>query len=259
MKQWATMPSVGGNGTGEAIGFAMRTNYVWAVLLAVLVWACGGTAARAAEPEGVALAIVYDTSGSMKDLVRDASGKRAPKYKIANRALEHIARQIEAYTAKAPAGSARRLDAALFTFDGAGTREVVKFGPFDAQALITWARNFHSPGRGTPLGAALETAAHTVLKSNLPRKHVLVLTDGENTVGADPAEVLPGLNEQAARKHAAFSVHFVAFDVDARVFAPLKKLGATVLGAADEPQLNAGLAHILQHQILLEDEEPKKN
>ena len=237
------------------------TECVLAVFMVLLGWACGGSPVGAAEPEGVALAIVYDTSGSMKELVRGTDGKRAPKYRIANRALEHIARQIQEYAGKAPAGSARQLQAGLFTFDGSGTREAVKFGPFDAQAIIDWARHFRQPGSGTPLGTALQTAVNTVLQSELPHKHVLVITDGANTVGPDPAEVLPGLKQKAEQKHAAFSVHFVAFDVDARQFAAVKKLGATVLSAADEPQLNASLADILQHKILLEDEEPpvKKN
>ena len=46
--------------------------------------------------------------------------------------------------------------------------------------------------------------------------------------------------------------------MDAKVFDPLKKLGATVVGAADEKQLNSQLEFILQKKILLEDEEPAK-
>jgi len=50
----------------------------------------------------------------------------------------------------------------------------------------------------------------------------------------------------------------VAFDVDAKVFAAVKKQGATVVGAADEKQLDAQLQFILQKKILLEEEEPPK-
>jgi len=57
------------------------------------------------------------------------------------------------------------------------------------------------------------------------------------------------------RNQAQLSVHFVAFDVDAKVFDPVKKLGATVVGALDETQLNAQLSFILQKKILLEEEE----
>jgi len=77
-----------------------------------------------------------------------------------------------------------------------------------------------------------------------------------NTVGPDPAATLPALQKQAAQQQTTLSVHFVAFDVDAKVFDPLKKLGATVVGAADEKQLNSQLQFILERKILLEEEEP---
>ena len=66
-----------------------------------------GTACRAAEQEGVALAIIYDTSGSMHDTVRDSTGRAAPKYVIANRALVAVAKQIQAF-ASSTAGPAPR-------------------------------------------------------------------------------------------------------------------------------------------------------
>ncbi|MEI6782416.1 MAG: hypothetical protein WCQ21_16015, partial [Verrucomicrobiota bacterium] len=66
----------------------------------------------------------------------------------------------------------------------------------------------------------------------------------------------PQLKQQAEDKHATVSVHFVAFDVDAGVFDSVKKLGATVVGAADEKQLNTQLEYILKRKILLEEEEP---
>jgi hypothetical protein len=90
---------------------------------------------------------------------------------------------------------------------------------------------------------------------------VLVITDGINTVGDDPAAVMPRLRRLAEQKQDRLSVHFVAFDVNAKVFDRVKKLGATVVGASDETQLNSQLEFILQKKILLEDEEPpaKKN
>ena len=70
--------------------------------------------------------------------------------------------------------------------------------------------------------------------------------------------MLPALKRQAEQKQTHLSVHFVAFDVDARQFSAVKRLGATVVGAADEKQLNTQLEFILKRQILLEEEEPKK-
>ena len=50
------------------------------------------------------------------------------------------------------------------------------------------------------------------------------------------------------------SAGFVAFDVDVRAFAGVKKLGATLLSAAHESQLNDKPGFILEEKILLEKE-----
>jgi uncharacterized protein YegL len=217
-----------------------------------------GTTCRAAGQDGVALAIVYDTSGSMHDAVRDSTGKSSPKYVIANRALSAVAKQIQAFASSNASGAPRKVEAGLFVFSGESVREAVKFGPFDAEALEQFARSFSSPSGNTPLGNALTVATRKVLSSPLSRKHVLIITDGMNTAGPTPSEVMPRLKQQAQEKQATVSVHFVAFDVDAKVFAPVKKLGATVVGASDEKQLNTQLEYILQRKILLEEEEPVK-
>jgi len=217
-----------------------------------------GTTCRAAEEDGVALAIIYDTSGSMNEPVRDSTGKPSPKYVVANRALAAVAKQIQAFASGGAAGAPRKVQAGLFVFSGNSARQAVKFGPFDAAALEEFARTFSSPNGNTPLGNALGVATRTVLDSPLSRKHVLIITDGLNTEGPAPEVVMPGLKRQAEEKHASLSVHFVAFDVDAKQFNSVKKLGATVVGAADEKQLNTQLEYILQRKILLEEEEPAK-
>jgi hypothetical protein len=226
---------------------------VW-LALAVVGPAC--SSAAAAE-EGIALAIIYDTSGSMKDAVADKSRRPLPKYVIANRALASIARQIEVFATNSAPGQPRKVQAGLFVFKGDRAREAVRFGAFDAAALRHFAHSFSTPNGNTPLGNALTMASLAVLNSPLAHKHVLVITDGMNTAGPPPSAVLPKLKRQAEQDHASLSVHFVAFDVDAKVFDSLKKQGATVVSAADEAQLNSQLEFILQHKILLEEEEKK--
>jgi hypothetical protein len=228
-----------------------------AVLIALAVLG-QGTTGNAAEEDGVALAIIYDTSGSMHDSVRDSTGHSSPKYVIANRALSAVAKQIQAFASNTAGGAPRKVEAGLFVFQGDSAREAVKFGPFDASALEDFARKFSSPSGNTPLGNSLTIATRRVLSSPLSRKHVLIITDGMNTEGPTPAEVMPRLLRQAQQKQATVSVHFVAFDVAAKVFDPVKKLGATVVGASDEKQLNTQLEYILQRKILLEEEEPAK-
>lgn len=245
--------------TGFTGRVKMKTKFIFLLtVVAALSFLGHATPGLAATSEdGVALAIIYDTSGSMKETVPDQSGKSAPKYVIANRALGAIAKQIATFATNNPAGAPRKIYTGLFVFHGQGARAAVQFGPFDEAALAKWAGSFSNPGGNTPLGNALVAASHAVLHSPLSRKHVLVITDGMNTAGPTPATVLPRLARQARQKQTGLSFHFVAFDVDAKVFAPLKRLGATVVGASDEKQLNSQLEFILQRKILLEDEEPK--
>jgi hypothetical protein len=227
-------------------------------VLTVLLLAGFCPATLRGADEGVALAIIYDTSGSMKDPVPDASGGMSPKYVIANRALLAVTRQLENFSTNSASGAARKIQAGLFIFQAEHAREIVKLGPLDASAFERWAHRFSSPKGNTPLGNALDTAAQAVLGSPLSRKHVLIITDGMNTAGPPPQTVLPRIQRQAQQAGSSISVHFVAFDVDARQFAPLKRQGATVVGAVDEKQLNSQLQYILQQKILLEEEEPPK-
>jgi uncharacterized protein YegL len=227
-------------------------------VLTALVALEQGMSCGAAEEDGVALAIIYDTSGSMHDAVRDSTGRSAPKYVIANRALVAVAKQIQAFATSNAGGASRKVEAGLFVFSGESAREAVKFGPFDAAALEQFAQNFSTPNGNTPLGNALSVATRKVMSSPLSRKHVLIITDGMNTAGPTPAAVMPKLKQQAEEKQTTLSVHFVAFDVDAKVFDGVKKLGATVVGASDEKQLNTQLEYILQRKILLEEEEAPK-
>jgi hypothetical protein len=214
--------------------------------------------ANAADQDGIALAVVYDTSGSMAESVRDQGNKPSPKYVIANRALTAIINRLENVATNAASGTPKKIEAGLFIFKGEGATTAVPFGTFDPKALRDWTKNFTKPSGATPLGEAVRAATQAVLKSKFSHRHVLVLTDGMNTAGPDPARVIPQLRNEAAKGGVSFDIHFVAFDVAAGVFAPVKKLGATVVGAADELQLNTQLSFILEAKILLEAEEPVK-
>jgi hypothetical protein len=233
--------------------------------IALWVWALAGLGALTAtgatpavEPEeGVALAIVYDTSGSMAEPVPNGKGGREAKYLIANRALGAIVNRLQNYATNA--ASPRKIHAGLFIFSGTGTAEAVPFGPFKPETFQDWLKQYRQPGSGTPLGTAVQAGCRAVLKSPLTSKHVLVITDGMNNQGPEPAVVLPQVQKQAAGKGTAVSTYFIAFDVAANVFDTVKKQGYTVVSAADEKQLNEQLEFILEEKIMLEKPvEPKK-
>jgi hypothetical protein len=245
----------------EKIGLNMKLNRLVTVALLLGVLWLRATPVFGAEEEGIALAIVYDTSGSMNDPVKDEHGSPAPKFRIANRALIAIADRIQAFATNSSTGTPRKIQAELLTFQKGRPHVAMPLAPFNAEALKSWAGNFSSPDGGTPLGDSLNTAAGALLRSGLSHKHVLFITDGMNTMGPEPATVLAKLQQEAIQKQTSVSVHFVAFDVDDKVFNGVKKLGATVVAASNENQLNAQLGFILEKKILLEDEEspaPKK-
>jgi len=230
---------------------------IWVPILLGILCLCT-TLVHAADEDGVAVAIVYDTSGSMNEPVKDEAGKATSKYLVADRALVAIANRIQAFATNGATGSPRNIRAGLFVFHEGGPAVALPFGRFNAAALTTWAKGFSAPTGGTPLGDTLNMAGQAALKSGLTRKHVLVITDGVNTIGSEPAAILARLQQEAGQKQTGVSVHFVAFDVDAKVFNGVKKLGATVVGASNESQLNTQLEFILEKKILLEDEEPPK-
>jgi hypothetical protein len=188
----------------------------------------------------------------MNDKVPSRGGSPSSKYVIANRAVLDVVKQIQTYVTNGVTGAPRKVDVGLYTFSQNGAQEAVKLGPFNAGAIENWTTNFSKPSGGTPLGSALRTVSQAVLDSPQPRKHVLIITDGMNTVGPDPEAILPSVNKAADKKQTTVFVHFIAFDVKASVFNGVKRQGASVASAADEKELNSQLDFILQNQILLE-------
>jgi hypothetical protein len=187
-------------------------------------------------------------------MVPDQNGKSSPKYVISNRALIAIANQLEAFATNA--ASPHKVEAGVFIFDHNTGAPVVPFGPLNAEAIRSWAHGDSKPAGNTPLGNALNIAGRATLNSSLPRKHVLIITDGMNTFGPAPSAVLPKLKQAAEKKGTSLSAHFVAFDVAAKVFDPVRNQGATVVAAANGKELDSQIRFILEKKILLEDEEP---
>ncbi len=202
----------------------------------------------------MALAIVYDTSGSMSETVPDGRGGQSRKWEVGNAAIVAVVDRIEAWRKAAPKDAPRRVEATLVTFGQGG----VPLGPFDPEGMRRYASQFRTPGGPTPLGTAIAAAGEELVRSNLLSKHVLVITDGQNSEGILPEEAMGSLGSRAKSRSTEVSVHFVAFDVDAAVFAAVKAKGATVVGASDAKQLDERLKFILEEEILLETPSPAK-
>jgi len=86
--------------------------------------------------------------------------------------------------------------------------------------------------------------------TGLSHRHILVITDGENNRGYMPGDVTRVISQEPEAGRAA--VYFIAFDVGAEVFDPVKASGGLVLSAQGEQQLTDTLDYILTGKILVE-------
>jgi Mg-chelatase subunit ChlD len=207
-------------------------------------------AAAAETREGLAAAIAIDVSGSMDDRVAGEDGRRARKIDVARRAARAAIEQFAAYADTHP-GEPVLLG--LYEFsrrDGVpDARPVVPMGPPDrTRADAALARL--EPDGGTPIGEAMILAKRELDATGLARRHLLVVSDGENTDGFRPEEVAAGINRRPEAERP--SMYFVAFDIEARRFARVRDAGTLVLPAASGRELNDTLDMLLTGRILVE-------
>jgi len=200
--------------------------------------------------EGLAAAILIDVSGSMDDEVRGTNRNKEPKIDIARRAARDL---VDQFTRYADDHRDETVLLGLYEFsERAGLpdcRPVIPMGPPDRSRADRALASMRARG-GTPIGDAMIIAKRALDETGLSRRHLLVVTDGENTDGFDPESVTAGINRRPEGERP--SIYFVAFDIEARRFARVRDAGALVLGAADAADLNSTLDSLLRGQILIE-------
>jgi Mg-chelatase subunit ChlD len=197
--------------------------------------------------DGLAAVVLVDVSGSMHDRIK---GERRRKIEAAQAAAIDLVGAFARYAAAHPDTP---VVVGVHEFSArAGTppaREVIPLGAPNPLTSTDAIRNMKTGG-GTPIGDAMAIARLALDRSGLKRRHLLVVTDGENTDGADPALVASVLEKQP--EEAKASLYFVAFDVDAEAFAPVKKAGALLLSAKSGTELAATFDELLSDRILVE-------
>jgi hypothetical protein len=198
--------------------------------------------AETEEGLGAALAILVDTSGSMRD---DAPGDSRPKYLVAQEALEAMLDATDAFVAKRPDFP---IKIGLYSFSSS-VKTLRPIQPYDRRALREALANLPRPGGGTAIGEALREARPDLYRAGVFRKYLLVVTDGDNTRGRDPDEVT---REIWRKSEGAVQVYFVAFDTSPDKFAFLKEVGGDVMGAGTGADLRKALDGIYQGKILAE-------
>ena len=199
--------------------------------------------AEVEEGLGAAVAILVDTSGSMSE---KAPGDSRPKYVVAREALEKDARRHRRV----------RRAAARFFHQGRHLRFFQRRVARRCRSSLTTATPSapHWGGCAVPAAARRSerrcgTARPDLYRAGVFRKSLLVVTDGENTVGRSPDDVARDIFRKS---EGAVQIYFVAFDTDPGRFAFLKDVGGDVIGAGDGAELSLGLDKIYQGRILAE-------
>ena len=207
-------------------------------------------ASTAPQREGLAAAILIDVSGSMEDEVRGEGGRREPKIDIARRAARDLIEQFARYAEDHPD---EPVLLGLYEFSERSgepdCRPVIPMGAPDRRRAERALASMRARG-GTPIGNAMIIAKRELDATALARRHLLVVTDGENTDGFDPEAVTAAINRRPESERP--SMYFVAFDIEARRFERVRNAGALLLGAADAADLNSTLDSLLRGQILIE-------
>lgn len=202
------------------------------------------------EREGIAVAILIDTSKSMKGAVLDPTRAEKRKIDIAKRAARRALEKLSAFGVRRPD---RPLHVGLYDFSGDVCRRALPLAPLDLAAA--WqALDRMDVSQGTPIGEALLAAKRDLDRSGLTRKHIIAITDGENTRGRSPVAVARAISLLPPEEQAG--VYFVAFDVEASRFNAIKKAGGAVLEARDADALDRCLDLVLEQNIILELPEP---
>jgi Mg-chelatase subunit ChlD len=209
------------------------------------------TPAKAVDArEGLAAAIAIDVSGSMDEEVAGTNGRKVPKIEIARRAALDLVDQFASY---ARDHTAEPVELGLFEFSRRrgepDCRPIMPMGPPDRERAASAIARLTADG-GTPIGQAMITAKRALDDTGLSRRHLLVVTDGENTDGVAPDRVAVAIGKRPDAERPA--IYFVAFDVEARRFSRVRDAGGLVLSAANATELNDTLDTLLRGKILVE-------
>ena len=200
--------------------------------------------------EGIAAIVLMDVSGSMSNAIRErAGGRRRQKIDIAREAALALIQQFDAYGKAHPDETVL---VGLMEFSErppSSAREVIPLSRADPEQAAAALARMRADG-GTPIGDAMVAGKLALDRTGLSRRHLLVVTDGENTDGAKPADVMRALGQRPDTERP--SVYFVAFDVEASRFDEVREAGSLVLPAADAGELNSTLESLLTGKILVE-------
>jgi hypothetical protein len=119
--------------------------------------------AEVEEGLGAALAILIDTSGSMRDR---APGDSRPKHVVAQQALEAMLDATDAFIARRPDFP---IKIGVYSFSSS-VRTLQSIQPYDRKVIRATLANLPSPGGGTAIGDAMSSQTARTRTAATPRR-----------------------------------------------------------------------------------------
>jgi Mg-chelatase subunit ChlD len=202
-----------------------------------------------AARDGLAAVVLIDVSGSMERQVSGESG-RERKIDVARRVVRGLAAEFDRYATDHP-GEPVMLGIYEFSRrdDLPDLRPLLEMRSLPQTAEIGDLASLVAEG-GTPIGSAMIAAKHHLDATGLSRRHLLVVTDGENTDGVAPDEVTAAIGRRPEAERP--SIYLVAFDIDANQFNRVRDAGALVMAAGNAKELTDTLDGLLRGKVLVE-------
>ena len=121
--------------------------------------------------------------------------------------------------------------------------QIVPIGANNAQQIIDWLPNMQALGM-TPMAASIQQAANDFTFEPGRRNFIVLISDGEETCGEEPATVVQHLKEIGVD----FAIHVIGLDVNAQTADQLKRIsdaaGGVYYDARSEADLDAALNNV---------------
>lgn len=197
---------------------------------------------------GLAAAILIDVSGSMNRAVGGRAS--AKKIDIARRAATDLVEEFARYADDHPL---EPVLLAIYEFsrrdDVDDARVVVPMGRPDRARARQGIAAMRADG-GTPISTSMIEAKRALDATGVSKRHLLVITDGENTNGFEPEDVTAAIGRRPVEERP--SIYFVAFDIEASRFTTVRDAGGLVLAAANAAELKDTLDSLIRGRILVE-------
>lgn len=117
-------------------------------------------------------------------------------------------------------------------------------------------RNFEPDG-GTSIGLAIEAGSCVLAQSGTILNSLIIISDGENTGTLTPDKALEALyankNTASTEEYTIITnsqmVSFIGFDIGSGIFNNLNKMGARVMSASNQNELENSLKSLLEADI----------